>query len=496
MSTIGHLAVNLIARTSVFDRKMKKSGGTVRTFAGRIAQTQQMMFRFAKGVMVAAGIGGIGFMVKRTMDAIDATAKLSDRLQMTTEDLVTLQHAAKINGMSTEGMNKALETFVRRLGETKMGVGQAKLAIEKLGLSADKMATRDHFDNLKRIADKIRELPTAAERAATAYYLFGRQGTQMLNLLNQGSKGIEAFRAEVDRLGNTFSRIDAAKVEAANDAFACLGDVITGVKQRMAIEFAPVLETIANRLTEVGTNGENAGNRMKSAFAGVGRSLATITDVMGGINGTLQLVIGGVRGVIGVILKLVGVIVEKLGKAFIKFNNILAKTKIGKGIGMKSIDLDLFRDGLMGIMTSIDEAAKKNLSNGYKSFIDGINGEALKGLDRMIDEAEAKARAAQKRLQDGLGSPDTPDGTDGLMAKVKAEAERIQAAMDDKISKDGVGRGPGKFQEVRSQYMDFAALNPQQDPQAMKLDRVIETGQQQVTLLQKLVQQNMGIYSA
>ena len=270
---VGNLIVNLIAKTSLFDRKMRGSRKSVRSMTASIERTQRTMRNMARGVIVLAGVGGLGLLIKRTMDSIDATAKLSDRLEIGTEDLVAIQHAAKIMGVETAGVNKALETMVRRLGEVRQGTGEAKKSLDLLGLSADEMATKSNVDNLKLIADRLQTLPTIADKAVAAYQIFGRQGQVMLNLLMQGGKGIEDMRKEADRLGITFSRLDAAKVEEANDAITRTKAAFKGMAQDVTIVLAPMIEGIANSITAWATSSESARDGI----------LSSIEDMVSGI---------------------------------------------------------------------------------------------------------------------------------------------------------------------------------------------------------------------
>jgi len=239
----------------------------MRQLSGDIRSATGLMKRMAGGALAVGGIGGLAYMLKRTKDNIDATAKLSDRLGMTTEKLIGLQHAAKINGVEQSGLNKSMEVFSKRLGEVDMGVGQARYALDKLGLSADALAEKAPDEAIAIVADQIKNLETQSEKAAAANYLFGRSGTQLLNLFEQGSAGLAHYQAEVERLGVTYSRVDAANVEAANDALARMKDKMQGVVNKITIEMAPHIESLADLMTDTMDGGVDMGGAVTSAFA-------------------------------------------------------------------------------------------------------------------------------------------------------------------------------------------------------------------------------------
>lgn len=414
MASIGTLAVNLIAKTSVFDRKMRSSKKTLKGFTSDIAKTQRQVVNFAKGIMVAAGVSGLGFMIKRTMESIDATAKLSDRLKIATEDLVALQHAAKISGMDTEGMNKALETFVRRIGEVKMGVGQAKYALDGLGLSAEQLSKRDHIDNLKLIADRINQLPTAADRASAAYYLFGRQGVKMLNLLQKGGEGIEEFRREAEKLGIVFSRFDAAKVEAANDAITRAKAKMQGYVNLLTIELAPSIEAVADKLTNFAKSGDEVREKMinvtraiTKGFAFIGDMIHVVTAAAKGVAGAMVFSFGNGALIIEGLLKVVELAYNKI----VKLQNKIADTTIGKKLSidaMSEVDLTsgiaAWRESLYTVSGELFKDAGEDLANLPTTKV-----------DKWFEDLERRSARLKENLEEAAKAKENFAKTDSLI---------------------------------------------------------------------------------
>src|SRR2546426_591780 len=71
---------------------------------------------------------------------------------------------------------------------------------------------------LKGIADGLSKMENPAQRAAAAVAIFGKAGQGMLPMLLGGAEALSAAQREAEKLGLTFSRLDAAKVELANEA--------------------------------------------------------------------------------------------------------------------------------------------------------------------------------------------------------------------------------------------------------------------------------------
>ena len=119
------------------------------------------------GIMALRGITRL---ITAQMQAIDSTAKLTDTLSMTTESLVALQHAAQIAGVETKMFNKSIETMLRRLGEVRLGVGEAQYALDMLGLSADDLVAKSPAKTLELIAQRLQTLPHRADQAVGLLY--------------------------------------------------------------------------------------------------------------------------------------------------------------------------------------------------------------------------------------------------------------------------------------------------------------------------------------
>lgn len=312
MATIAQLSVSINARIGKFTKNMRKVSTQVKQVASRIAKIGS--------VAALAAAAGLAVLTKKAFATIDAIAKLSDRLNISTEAIAGLQQGAEITGASAETMSKSLEQLTKRIGETLAGTGEATEALELLGLSAEELSVIPLDEAMKRIADRFKELPTATQKADTANALFGRSGLKLINLLNLGSKGIEEFRAEAELFGRTIGRVDSAKVEAANDAFTRLGTLITSSAKKLAVQLAPFVEALAKKLINVGLAANKAGVSGSAAFGFILKGVAKVTDFIELLKAgwfTLQGVVNvaaiGIVGTIGRIIKGMNSLLELLG---------------------------------------------------------------------------------------------------------------------------------------------------------------------------------------
>jgi len=247
VATIASLLVNLSMNTAGFSKGSRKGVRDLDTLA-----KSAMALNSALNI-VSAGAGAINSVFDsfgQSSQMIDDIGKLSDRSGFSTESLVALQHGAQLAGVDVEQLNGALTKMSVTLGKSLEG-GGATETLDKLGLSAQHLVAIAPDKALGEIADSINRLPTPAEKAAAAVALFGKSGAELLNFLSGGSKGLAEMREAADRLGITFSRIDAQRVEEANDAIDRMRMAFGGLKQELVIGTAPALNITATAFTNM-----------------------------------------------------------------------------------------------------------------------------------------------------------------------------------------------------------------------------------------------------
>lgn len=249
MATFGDLVVRLSLDKRPFDRGaagVKSSLADLKSFGVGAAAG----FTAVAGAAVAAGTALWAF-VKPAFESIDVLAKAADRLGITTEALAGLQHIANLSGVDVEAFNKGLEKMQVNLSDAAGGIGTAKTAFEELGLDVQQLMNLSAADQFAAIADALERVPRSADKLRIVTDIFGRSGAPLLNVLAEGGDGIRAMAEEAERLGLAVNRLDAAKIEAANDAWTRAEGAVNGLRNTLAVELAPTIEGIANQFTEL-----------------------------------------------------------------------------------------------------------------------------------------------------------------------------------------------------------------------------------------------------
>lgn len=289
MANIGRLTVDLRLASQKFEASLKKATANLSTFRNRANSAVKSIGGMQAKIAALVGVAGFGAMVSKSLEAADSIAKMSDRLGISTENLSAFQHLAQLSGESIEGFDKSIEKMVRSIGEASRGIGTGKEALKGLGVSIDSLSGKNADEQFLIIADAIKGVKNESLQASYASDIFGRSGIKLLNTIKSGREGFEAARSEVDKYGLAINRVDAAKIEAANDAILRSKQVMKGVSMQATVELAPILEEVANRFVGAATEGEGFGEKVKRALHNATGFIGVFADGIHGIKVILKL---------------------------------------------------------------------------------------------------------------------------------------------------------------------------------------------------------------
>ncbi|WP_311948967.1 EF-hand domain-containing protein [Halomonas piscis] len=264
-----------------FDRGTQRS----RQFQQSVNNAGREMQAFRRSALAvttvfAAAASGMYLFTKSSMDAVDAQAKLARKLDTTIGGLRGIELAASDSGVAQGRLESALQSYNKRLGDTINGTGEAQKAYKKLGLEASELAKIPLPDQLAKIAERISMLDTAAERSSIADRLMSG-GRDVVALFESGGDAIRDAIKEVDDYGLAISQVDAAGVEAANDALSRTTLVTEAARSAIATELAPVLLVLAE---DFNTAAREAGGWGDVVLQSMSRAVQAIGPVLDGLH--------------------------------------------------------------------------------------------------------------------------------------------------------------------------------------------------------------------
>lgn len=227
----------------------KLVGGFASSVKGTLSGLGGVGMRLANAGFIGLGVAGAAAVagLRSTAKSMDATAKAADRLGISTEAFVGLQHAATLSEVPVEMLNLGLTKMQDNLSTAATKGGPVKKVLNDMGLRSKELINLAPDVAFGKIADGIMSIENPSHRTAAAMDIFGKSGAQLIPLLKEGSAGFAKAREEAERFGLAFTKIDAAKIDAANDAVTKLGLSIKGAFSQAVIKIAPHLTNLVSQ---------------------------------------------------------------------------------------------------------------------------------------------------------------------------------------------------------------------------------------------------------
>lgn len=166
------------------------------------------------GALAAVG-GAMHSLMTTARDLADEAGKAAIRTGLNVQVWQELAGVATAAEVPIDAFEKALIKMSKAAFGASEGSEEMAKTFQALGVSTRGPAgeLKDGEQLLLELADRFAEMPDGIRKTSLATQAFGRDGTRMLQMLNMGSAGISAMRAEVVELGIV---IDQEGIEAAN----------------------------------------------------------------------------------------------------------------------------------------------------------------------------------------------------------------------------------------------------------------------------------------
>ena len=206
------------------------------------------VFSLKTGLAAVAGAAGFGYMVKSSLEATDALSKTASKIGTTTEALGALRYAANLSGVETTTLDMAMQRFTRRLSEAVKGTGEAKGALQELGINAREISQLPLDQRMAVLADAFGNVSNETDKLRLAFKLFDSEGVALVNMLNNGSDGLKAMFDDAEMLGLIMSSNAAKGVEQASDSLYRMGRVAIGVRDSFVAGIAPAIKLVSDNI--------------------------------------------------------------------------------------------------------------------------------------------------------------------------------------------------------------------------------------------------------
>jgi hypothetical protein len=240
MAIIKRLSLSVEART----KKASKA----------LAKLRHSVSAVGKGVFAigAASATGLAVLADKARAAGDRVHKMSKRTGVAVKTLSKMEHAADLSGTSMSAFEVGIKRMSRAASDADNGLSTARRTFDQLGISvtnADGELKGSEALFLES-ADALSKMENETKKAALAQELFGRSGTQLLPMLENGSKGIRGMMEEAETLGYVFDQNAADAAAKLTDTLAKARLVFTGIGRRLVSSLIPAIERAVDGFVE------------------------------------------------------------------------------------------------------------------------------------------------------------------------------------------------------------------------------------------------------
>lgn len=220
-------------------------------------------------------------MTKESAAFADNIITLSMQTGQSTQQLQEFSYATELIDVSVDTLQGSLRKLTNNMQDTMNGTGNAKASFEALGVSVTNAdgSMRSANDVFYETIDALGKVKNETERDAMSMDIFGRSAQDLNPLIIQGSKTLKAYADEAHNVGYVLDDEALSALGAVDDAYSRLQKTQEGVKNQLAVEFAPYLEEFYGDVTTMVKDGGKAikDSGIVDAF---GMLLETVGDIL------------------------------------------------------------------------------------------------------------------------------------------------------------------------------------------------------------------------
>jgi len=393
-----------------------------------VGGTAKMASKAVLGVSAAAtaAASAIAVFTKVNVNALDALDKTASKLGVSVEFLQQMRFAAEQTGIETRTLDMGLQRFIRRVAEAAKGTGEAKGALQQLGIefkNADGSA-RNIQDILFDVADGLANTASEGERVRLAFKFFDSEGVALVNTLKGGSAELKNFFDQAENLGILISSDTTKKAAAFNDQLNIIKRQFTAITQNLVGAFLPVLQDVSTDLTKFLSDTK----KEVGGFDKLGQTIAVsiVESTKGFISGIAGFLDSMNNFITGIVIGLKNIQVSLIGAG-------LETQKVRQSLFGLFIDLNKeILDSKLKIMELSGEIVDlgESSSTGFADMAKVTNS----ALDKVIDKLQ-KTKDAQDDLVGGNGGDD--DKTKPLLVGME-EFKNSIGVTDEALGKLGI----------------------------------------------------------
>lgn len=243
-------------------------------------------------VAVAGGFAAVAAAIVKAEKALismtkEAASNADDLLTLasvtgtTTDSVQELNYMADLTDVSFDRIKDSLKETTNKMQEAATGTGDAYEAYKRLKVEITNTdgSLRSAQDVFYDTIDALGEMKNKTERDALAMDLMSESAQELNPLIDLGGEKMRAYAQEAHDMGYVLDNDALKSLQGVDDAYSRLQKTQEGVKNQLAVEFAPYLEEFYGDVTTMVKDGGKAikDSGIVDAF---GMLLETVGDIL------------------------------------------------------------------------------------------------------------------------------------------------------------------------------------------------------------------------
>ncbi len=222
-------------------------------FGANVQGLTEPLKAFGEAALAAFAVEKIQHFIEGVTDLGVQVERTSQQLGISTEAVGELNSAAKFSDTSLENMRNSMARFDLIAQEAATGTGNGAAAFKTLGISVrdSSGAIKDSQALFAEISEKFKETADNGNKTAIAMALFGRQGKDLIPILNKGAEGMEEMRAVAERTGTLFSEGLVDALHETHDKIVELDLAQTGLKNTLFTALKPAIDLVEQAMVDM-----------------------------------------------------------------------------------------------------------------------------------------------------------------------------------------------------------------------------------------------------
>lgn len=214
-------------------------------------------------VAVAGGFAAVAAAIVKAEKALismtkEAASNADDLLTLasvtgtTTDSVQELNYMADLTDVSFDRIKDSLKETTNKMQEAATGTGDAYEAYKRLKVEITNTdgSLRSAQDVFYDTIDALGEIKNQTERDALAMDLMSESAQELNPLIDLGGEKMRAYAQEAHDMGYVLDNDALKSLQAVDDAYSRLQNTQEGVKNQLAVEFAPYLEELYGDATQ------------------------------------------------------------------------------------------------------------------------------------------------------------------------------------------------------------------------------------------------------